>query len=476
MSNKPKIHAFCNAGCKWETVHMDDFLKSATFYEVGQPDGVATVDAYRKYRIFSDSDTNTGKYTATIEFQSPDATGETYATQNTFTVSTGYRKYFDFEVLQAQYNGAMLRIVYEVNGEADVLNINLETTEHDLTKSVLKITGASQVLIYNDTAEILGNVEVTSDNEGSGNTSTARHAVVVSVIDGVASRSAQEIFDLLQYGCVVVALVNGNYCYQYKRVILADSGVIDRCEFSYTDVSETQDTVTTFCISIDNNKIATDYQYDLSSDGSSGAGGTGTSVVVGDDKPASACLWFNTSGDTSGDEVEPDPVKYSVTYNLTNCESRDGTNCEVVEGSEYQDTITAKEGYELKSVTVTMGGSAVTVTDGAFYIASVTGDIVITATARVDNTPTYTVTVDNTHGGIVFVQGRPTEVEEGGTLYSQIAAQSGGNFSIHITMGGVDITDTAYTDDSSGSSANSNYGTIRVNNVNGDIVITIRPV
>lgn len=156
MSNKPKIHAFCAAGCKWETVHMSDFLKSATFYEVGQPDGVATVDAYRKYRIFSDSNVNTGKYTASIEFQSPDATGEAYETQMTFSVSTGYRGYFDFEVMQARYNGAMLYIAYEVNGEEMVSNINLATTEYDLTKSVLKITGANQVLVYNDTAAIIG--------------------------------------------------------------------------------------------------------------------------------------------------------------------------------------------------------------------------------------------------------------------------------------------------------------------------------
>ena len=212
--------------------------------------------------------------------------------------------------------------------------------------------------------------------------------------------------------------------------------------------------------------------------GEDGSGGADTSFVIGEEKPESPCIWFNTSLDEEGEvEPDPDPVKYTVTYNLTNCDTRDGANCEVVEGSEYQDTIYAIDGYVLDTVTVTMGGSAVTVTDGVFYIASVTGNIVITATAtEAEETTKYTVTLDNTHDGIVFVQGRPPEVEEGGTLYSQIAAQSGGNFSINITMGGVDITDTAYTDDSSGSSASSNYGTIRVNNVNGDIVITIRPV
>lgn len=31
MSNKPKIYANCKAGCSWETVHKDDFQRSAAF-------------------------------------------------------------------------------------------------------------------------------------------------------------------------------------------------------------------------------------------------------------------------------------------------------------------------------------------------------------------------------------------------------------------------------------------------------------
>lgn len=301
MSNKPKIRAFCAAGCAWETVHKEDFLKSATFYEVGQPDGYATVDAYRKYRIFSDSNTNTGKYTATIEFQSPDATGEAYDTQMTFSVSTGYRGYFDFEIMQARYNGAMLYIAYEVNGEEMVSNINLATTEHDLTKSVLKITGANQVLIYNDTAAIVGKdggyytpivkdngngtvtisynpseegmpeitpvTFVTGGSGGGGTVNDQRHAVVVNVIGNEASHSAQAIFDLMQYGSVVVAQYNARYCYPYKRVITSASGAIERCEFAYTDVTEEEGIVTTHYLSIDNEKNATLYRHEITATG-----------------------------------------------------------------------------------------------------------------------------------------------------------------------------------------------------------------
>lgn len=73
--------------------------------------------------------------------------------------------------------------------------------------------------------------------------------------------------------------------------------------------------------------------------------------------------------------------KYSVTYNLTDVTSSNNAT-EAVEGSSFTATLTAKSGYVLDSVTVTMGGQVVTVTNGAINIPSVTGNIVITATAK----------------------------------------------------------------------------------------------
>lgn len=74
-------------------------------------------------------------------------------------------------------------------------------------------------------------------------------------------------------------------------------------------------------------------------------------------------------------------VYYSVSNTLTNCTSSNSAK-RVVEGESYSATISAKSGYELKSVTATMGGSAVSVTNGVINIASVTGNIVITAVAE----------------------------------------------------------------------------------------------
>jgi len=73
-------------------------------------------------------------------------------------------------------------------------------------------------------------------------------------------------------------------------------------------------------------------------------------------------------------------VYYSITKNLTNCVI-DNNATQVVAGGSYSATVTANSGYTLDSVSVTMGGSAVSVSGGVINIASVTGDIVITAVA-----------------------------------------------------------------------------------------------
>lgn len=82
-----------------------------------------------------------------------------------------------------------------------------------------------------------------------------------------------------------------------------------------------------------------------------------------------------------GDLVLDTNVYCTVTNNLTNCTSSNSAK-QVVEGESYSATITANSGYELKSVTVTMDGSPVTVSGGTISIANVTGNIVITAVAE----------------------------------------------------------------------------------------------
>lgn len=72
---------------------------------------------------------------------------------------------------------------------------------------------------------------------------------------------------------------------------------------------------------------------------------------------------------------------YSITNNLTQCTNNNSAT-KIAEGESYSATITANDGYELKSVSATMGGAAVSVSNGKINIASVTGNIVITAVAE----------------------------------------------------------------------------------------------
>lgn len=86
----------------------------------------------------------------------------------------------------------------------------------------------------------------------------------------------------------------------------------------------------------------------------------------------------------------PETPSYSITNNLTNV-SNSNSATSVDEGAAYNATLTTGEGYEISSVTVSMGGvdisaTAYTAETGAIAISEVTGNIVITATAT-ETTP-----------------------------------------------------------------------------------------
>ena len=79
---------------------------------------------------------------------------------------------------------------------------------------------------------------------------------------------------------------------------------------------------------------------------------------------------------------EADVTTYSVTNNLSNASTSNGT-ATIMEGAAYVTTVTANSGYELTSVKVTMGGVDITasaVNGGTISIPNVTGNIVVTVT------------------------------------------------------------------------------------------------
>lgn len=90
-------------------------------------------------------------------------------------------------------------------------------------------------------------------------------------------------------------------------------------------------------------------------------------------------------------------TKYTITYNL-NGASSSNTKKKAFAGSSYSSEITAITGYVLQTVIVVMGGVDVTssvYSNGQISIASVTGDITITATGDVVMTTLKSINLAN---------------------------------------------------------------------------------
>lgn len=162
-------------------------------------------------------------------------------------------------------------------------------------------------------------------------------------------------------------------------------------------------------------------------------------------------------------------VMYSVTNSLTKV-STDNNATEVARGSAYSANLTVFEGYDLDSVTVTMGGTDITSTaysDGVVSIASVTGDLVITAVATYTPVP-ITVTMpsvkDASYEGRRF---SGAELEPSGTyanacisyylsvLPSSTLSVSGMDYH---NMSGTDVVFYNYAKDTVVGSGNMAYG------------------
>lgn len=96
---------------------------------------------------------------------------------------------------------------------------------------------------------------------------------------------------------------------------------------------------------------------------------------------------FGLSG---GDE--PGTETWSITNTLTNATTSNSATS-IAKGGSYRATITAEDGYTISSVTVAMGGTDITDTayaDGVITVATVTGDVVITALATATVNPGWT--------------------------------------------------------------------------------------
>lgn len=157
--NKPKIHATCKAGCLWETVHKDDFDKSAAFIRQYPNDsGFFFLEKGKEYKIFAPKDTN-NQFTCFLNFSYYDNGGY----NNTFTFSIEnsdkYAESFIFKLVATELaeNNYDCYIVYEVAGvryDTTATPQRLAYAPNDKEKII--VMGATSVLLINADATVTG--------------------------------------------------------------------------------------------------------------------------------------------------------------------------------------------------------------------------------------------------------------------------------------------------------------------------------
>lgn len=164
--------------------------------------------------------------------------------------------------------------------------------------------------------------------------------------------------------------------------------------------------------------------------------------------------------------VSSEITRYTITNNLSHA-TNSNTTTSIEENASYNATITANSNYRIKNVTVTMGSTNVTnsvYSNGRINIPNVTGNITITVTTEaVTTTTTYTVINSLTNCSI----NNTTRIVNENSPYTAIITPREGCVlsTATITMGGVDITSSAY-----------NNGVINIRQVTGDIVITVTAI
>lgn len=163
--------------------------------------------------------------------------------------------------------------------------------------------------------------------------------------------------------------------------------------------------------------------------------------------------------DGSGSGGAPSQTYYNIINNISNCTTNNSDNL-VLKDSSYKATITPKSGYDITSITVTMGGVDITSTalsGHTINIPKVTGNVNINVITReIEN---YRITNKLTN---CTNSNSTSSVLKNASYSGTIVSNEGYNlYSLIVTMDEADIT-------SSSVSGNS----INIPKVTGDVIIT----
>jgi hypothetical protein len=153
---------------------------------------------------------------------------------------------------------------------------------------------------------------------------------------------------------------------------------------------------------------------------------------------------------------------FNVSYAMSNGITSSNSASTATAGGSYTTTLTPAKGYDIRKVTVYMGGVDVTAlayADGVVTIPAVTGDISIIANAVKLHSVSCTLTNVAADPASATVQN--------GSAFTTVLTPAEGYVltSVRVIMGGVDVTALAYAD-----------GVVTIPSVTGDVVITAEAI
>lgn len=163
MSKKPSIYGYCPAGCKWETVHRDDFIAAATFVKVGTDDLLSfnELEVGKQYKIFAGfiDDDYTKGFKCDLYFKYTADTTETVYVIN-IPNEDKYADSFVFKFLDAIVGEEVvsgetrkLTIVYEISGVRYTEDLIVSTDVSVDTDNCLSVRNYGKgIYLYNDYA------------------------------------------------------------------------------------------------------------------------------------------------------------------------------------------------------------------------------------------------------------------------------------------------------------------------------------
>ena len=161
--------------------------------------------------------------------------------------------------------------------------------------------------------------------------------------------------------------------------------------------------------------------------------------------------------------VNTSVTTYTITNNLTNCTTNNNNNI-ISYNSSYSSVISVNSGYEISSITVTMGGNDITsdvVSGNNISIPNVTGNIVITVNTTMIVVTMYNITRNLSN---CTIDNSLSTIESGSNYIATITANSEyTNLSITVAMGDIDITSSVVRGN-----------IINIPSVTGNISITAR--